>query len=116
MTVVYVAGPFRGSSAWAVEQHVRKAEELAMAVARLGAMPLCPHTNTRFFNGTLTDDFWLDGTIELMSRCDAVVVTDDWHLSAAARAEVTRAHQLNLPVLENIDALRVWLMRGEVKS
>jgi Domain of unknown function (DUF4406) len=116
MTVVYIAGPFRDGTAWGIEQHIRKAEGLAYQVAQLGAMPMCPHTNTRFFHGTLTEQFWLDGTIELMSRCDAVVLTDDWHLSIGARGEVTRAHQLNLPVLESIDALRVWLMKGEVKS
>jgi hypothetical protein len=116
MTVVYVAGPYRGATPWEIEQHVRKAEELAYRVARLGAMPLCPHANTRFFHGTLSDEFWLEGTIELMSRCDAVILTDDWHLSANTRGEVTRAHQLNLPVFDHVESLRVWLMKGEGKN
>lgn len=112
MRLIYIAGPFRGKTSWDVEKHIRHAEDLAYEVARLGAMPLCPHTNTRFFDGTMTEQFWLDGTLELMSRCDAVVLTDDWHFSAGARAEVQKAHALNLPVFENIDALRVWLMKG----
>jgi hypothetical protein len=117
MTVVYIAGPFRGPTPWVVEQHVRIAEALAFAVAQIGAMPLCPHTNTRFFHGTMTDEFWLDGTIELMSRCDAVLLTRDWHESQAARGEVARAHQLSLPVFEDVDALQLWMQRGEgVKS
>lgn len=113
MKVVYVAGPFRGVDAWTVERHVRHAEELAYAVAGLGAMPLCPHTNTRFFDGTMTDEFWLDGTLELMSRCDAVVLTDDWQSSAGARAEVVKAHQLSIPVFDSIGALREWLTKGQ---
>jgi hypothetical protein len=116
MTVIYIAGPFRGATPWDVEQHVRHAEALAFEVAQLGAMPLCPHTNTRFFHGTMTEQFWLDGTVELMSRCDGVVLTDDWHRSLGARDEVARAHQLGLPVFDTVDALRVWLMKAEVKS
>lgn len=116
MRVIYIAGPFRGATTWDIEQHVRHAEALAFEVAQLDAMPLCPHTNTRYFHGTKTDQFWLDGSVELMSRCDAVVLTDDWHLSQAAREEVTRARLLHLPVFDSIDGLRVWLMRAEVKA
>jgi hypothetical protein len=116
MTVVYIAGPFRGATGWEIEQNIRRAEALAFQVAQLGAMPLCPHTNTRFFHGTITDEFWLDGTVELMSRCDGVVLTDDWFRSVGARQEVLRARQLGLPVFDSLGALRVWLMRNEVKS
>ena len=116
VTVIYIAGPFRGATAWEVEQHIRHAEALAFAVAQLGAMPLCPHTNTRFFHGSLTDQFFLEGAVELMSRCDGVILTDDWHRSEGARADVARAHQLNLPVFDSLDALHVWLMRPEVKA
>lgn len=107
--VVYIAGPFRDHTAWKVEQHVRLAEDLSYAVAQLGAMPLCPHTNTRYSHGTLTEQFWLDGTLELLSRCDAVIVTGDWKQSEGARAEVIAARQLSIPVFETIDALREWL-------
>lgn len=107
--VVYIAGPFRDVTPWAVEQHVRVAEALSFLVASVGAMPLCPHTNTRFSHGTLTEQFWLDGTLELMSRCDAVILTPDWQTSEGARAEVVKARQLNIPVFETIDALRTWL-------
>jgi hypothetical protein len=116
VTVVYIAGPWRGKTAWSIEQQIRHAEELAFRVAALGAMPLCPHTNTRFFHGELTEAFWLDGTIELMSRCDAVMLTDNWHLSEGTRAEVARAHQLNLPVFDSLEAFHVWLTRPEVKA
>jgi hypothetical protein len=116
MKVIYIAGPFRGATAWDIELHVRHAEAMAFEVAQLGAMPLCPHTNTRHFHGTKDDQFWLDGTIELMSRCDGVMVTDDWSRSQGARLEVKRAGLLNLPVFDSLDALRVWLMREEVKA
>ncbi len=110
MKVIYVAGPFRGSNAWVVEQNIRRAEELSYAVDLLGGcIALCPHTNTRFFNGTLTDEFWLDGTLELLRRCDAVITTDDWQRSSGARNEVAEAYRLGIPVYHHIESLKEFL-------
>jgi hypothetical protein len=107
--VVYIAGKFRGPNAWEVEKNIRKAEELAFAVAEAGAMPLCPHTNTRYFDGTLHAEFWLDGTLELLRRCDAVVFTADWRESAGARGEWDEARRLGLPRLYSIEEVRQWV-------
>ena len=107
MKVIYVAGPFRGKTAWDVECNIRRAEELALAVSRVGAMPMCPHTNTRFFNGE--GQFWLDGTMELLRRCDAVVLTHDWERSSGARAEVAEAERIGLPVFLGAAELNDWL-------
>lgn len=109
MKVIYIAGPFRGKHAWAVEQNIRHAEELAFEVACLGAMPMCPHTNTRFFDGTIDGQFWLDGTLEMMRRCDAVMLTDDWRASSGARNEVAVARTIPLPVFVDLETLCEWL-------
>jgi hypothetical protein len=109
MKVVYIAGPFRAADAWAVENNIRRAEVLGFQVATLGAMPLIPHTNTRFFDGTLTGQFWLDGTMELLRRCDAVLTTDDWERSVGARGEVAEAARRHLPVFHTPSDLSDWL-------
>jgi len=109
MKVVYVAGPFRGNTPWDVECNVRRAEALALNVARVGAMPLTPHCNTRFFDGQLDDAFWLEGTMELLRRCDAVVLAPYWQLSEGTKGEIAEAEALNLPVFEELEALVAWL-------
>jgi hypothetical protein len=109
MKVVYIAGPFRGPSAWAIEENIRRAERLALEVWLLGAAALCPHTNTRFFQGAAADDLWLRGDLAMLRRCDAVLVTPDWELSAGARAEVRVARAHAIPVLKSTAALRDWL-------
>lgn len=107
--VVYVAGPYRGPNAWAVECNIRRAEELGMRVAELGAMPLMPHTNTRFFNGTLDDRFWLLGALELMRRCDAVIFTKNWKRSSGSRDEHAEALRREMPVFYHPRELAQWL-------
>lgn len=111
MKVVYVAGPFRGKTPWDVELNIRHAEELALAVARAGAMPLCPHTMTRYFDRQCTDEFWLIGTLELLRRCDAIILTDTWEKSEGAAGEKKEALLKNMPIFyeESFDELVEWL-------
>ena len=94
MKVVYLVGPFRGPSTWAVEQNIRRAEEIALEVWRAGGVALCPHLNTRYFQGELPDEVWLRGDLELLWRCDAVLVLPGWSESDGSWAEVCRALDL----------------------
>jgi hypothetical protein len=99
MKVIYIAGPFRAPTAWGIEQNVRRAEEVGLIVARAGAMPLIPHTNTRFFHGECTEQFWVDGTLELLRRCDGAIFIPGWEESSGARGEYRLAGELSLPWL-----------------
>lgn len=98
MKVIYVAGKYRGPNAWAVEQNIRAAEDVAARVWAAGLVALCPHANSRHMDGVATDEHFLAGTLELMRRCDAVVLVSNWRDSAGARAEVAEAERLGLPV------------------
>lgn len=101
MKIVYVAGPYRGKTAWQVAQNIRAAEEIGYLVAQSGAMPLIPHANTAHFDGEFDDKFWLDGTMELLRRCDAVMLHPKWMHSKGASAECSEAQKLNLPVFRS---------------
>ena len=106
--VVYIAGPFRGDSAYVVSVNVFAAESAAFAVAQAGAIPLCPHTLYRNFDGTITDQFWLNATMELMRRCDAVLMILGWRESQGARAEKLEAERLGKPVFETLPEVKAW--------
>jgi len=117
--IVYVAGPFRGLTAWDIEQNVRRAEALGLMVACAGAMPLIPHANTRFFQGQCSDDFWLAGTLEMLRRCDAMVTTEGWERSSGARAEVEEMKRLGRPVFHDSEVnafadLTAWIKKEKI--
>lgn len=82
--IIYVAGRFRGPTNWDVEQNVRLAEAFGLEIAKIGAMPLIPHTMNRFFHGILGDQFWLDGTLRLLEVSDAMVLIPGWRGSEGA--------------------------------
>lgn len=109
MKVVYVAGPFRGPNAWEIEENIRRAERLALQVWRRGVACLCPHTNTRFYQGAADDSLWLEGDLAMLARCDAILMTPDWERSSGARNERDFAAQCGLPVLYDLDQLDAWL-------
>lgn len=119
MKVVYVAGPFRALNpdgtwnGWQQEENIRSAERLALQVWRLGAAALCPHTNTRFFQGAADDSVWLDGDLELLRRCDAILMTPDWQRSTGAIAEHAFADSKQIPRFYTVEALKVWLESNE---
>ena len=109
MTVVYIAGPYLGASAWAIEENIRRAERLALDVWGLGAVAICPHANTRFFHGALGEDVWYAGDLELVSRCDAVLLVEGWQRSRGATEEKAFAEARAIPVFETVEALHAWI-------
>jgi len=109
MIVVYTAGPYRASNAWAIEQHIRAAELASLKIWTLGAVPICPHTMTRHFQNALPDATWLAGDLELVKRCDAVLMLDGWEQSQGAKAEKAYADAKDIPVFESMELLATWL-------
>lgn len=85
--VVYVAGPYRGANAYEVELNIREAEAATFELAKAGIVAFCPHTMFRHFDGTLTDEFWLLASSELMLRCDYLLLLTGWRKSEGCKAE-----------------------------
>lgn len=99
-----------------MELNIREAETLALEVWRAGAACICPHTNTRFYQGTAPDDVWLDGDISILLRCDAVLCTPRWHSSEGAKREVAVAVAKGIPVFFSLGRLVEWIKRQEVRG
>ena len=116
MKVVYLAGPFRAANSWEIEQNIRRAEALALEVWRAGMACICPHANTRFYQGAAPDEVWLNGDLELVRRCDAVLLTQDWIRSTGARAEKAFAEQHDIPTFNTLTALIAWNLDTLVKG
>jgi len=102
MKLVYVAGPYRAETREGVAQNVAAARHVGRLCVRKGWFPILPTVNTAHFDhdfpGLADDDFWRDGTMELMRRCDAVVLVDGWQYSSGAHAEIKEARKIGLKV------------------
>ena len=115
--VVYIAGPFTASTSWGLAENIRAAERWGLEVARFGAMPLIPHSNTGNFHGLLTPEFWYQGTLELLSRCDGALFIPGWLQSKGSVAEHEWCETNGLPFF-GVGHLKSgefahWLRTGE---
>lgn len=105
--LIYVAGRYRAATREAVAANIEAARQVGIQAARLGWYPVIPHANTAHMELDLQhdDEFWLGGTLELMTRCDAVVLVDGWEGSVGTHGEIAKADQINLPVFRSLDLL-----------
>lgn len=100
MKLVYIAGKYRGPTAWDIAENVRRAERFGLEVAKSGGAPVIPHSMNAHFQGTMTDVFWLESTMLLLSRCDGIFLIPSWEDSFGAKAEKRFAESIGLPVFE----------------
>lgn len=120
MKLIYIAGPYRpytcADGTWVgTPMNIRNAEVTAVnlvnELGHLGLFPVVPHLNTRDFENQVKqndDQYFLGGTMALLERCDAVLLTmpDADVVSVGTKAEVHRAHQLGIQVYRSFDSLR----------
>jgi len=91
--IVYVAGAYRGKSKnklinkVQVISNIMKARRVAKELWRHGYTVICPHCNSILMDGIVDDEVFLKGDLEILQRCDAIYMMDDWWLSSGAKSE-----------------------------
>lgn len=98
MKLAYVAGPYRAKTVSGIVQNIREAEAIAIELWKMGFAVLCPHTNTALMDGAMPDETFLEGTLEMMRRCDFVVLTPRWQASRGAIEEKAEAERRGMPI------------------
>jgi len=87
MKLAYISGPYRGSSERMVFQNIMAAREVAMKYWARGYAVFCPHTNSMFMGGVISDKDFLAADLFFLEMCDTVVMLHNWKSSSGAVAE-----------------------------
>lgn len=105
--IVYVAGKFTAPDRAGVKRNIAHAEAVGLEVAKLGLCPLIPHANTSHpnFEAVQPYTFWIEATLEMLRRCDAIVMVPGWEESRGACGEIAEAHRIGMPVFLTIEEL-----------
>jgi len=112
MKLIYVAGPYRSDGTYGIMQNIRKAEDVTVQLWNLGVAVICPHKNTAFLDGAIDGEtmdgkgavadvsLFFKGDLEMMVRCDAVVLVPGWQKSKGTVQEKTLAVIRGIPVFD----------------
>lgn len=112
-----VGGPFSADTPEGCEKNIVATEMLGIKVAELGAAPIVPNSIGRSvmqvmastYAGSATWKDWIEVTLSILSRSDALIVTPDWETSQGVRREVEAALSTGIPVFYDLDTLKEWL-------
>lgn len=96
--IAYLAGPYRASTRAGISRNITRARKAAITLWKLGYVVICPHMNTAHLDGVVPDQRFLDGDLEILRRCDLMVMLPGWGLSTGAQAERFVALDAGIPV------------------
>ena len=99
--IYYVCSPYRGKTPEQVQVHFNYAVNLTREMLLYGHCPITPHLYiTACLNDNEPDErkIGLEAALELLEKCDAVIVGQRYGISEGMAAEIEKAKQLNKPV------------------
>lgn len=113
--VIYISGPYTGKTPEETIANVVEAEAMGVEVMKLGCVPLVPHTMTREWDrfGFSWEQF-IEVDLELLSRCDAILMLPRWRDSKGAVIEHDSAKAEAIPIFYDLNDLRVAFEMSEV--
>lgn len=102
MKVVYIAGPYNHPDyLHGVQENITRASRIALEYWRRGWAVVCPHMNTSGFHHAkdVPRETWIQGDLEILSRCDAILMIPGWTRSQGAKTERNYALENGIEVL-----------------
>lgn len=99
MRIAFISGPYRDVTPHQIMENIRRARLVALKYWRHGYAVICPHSNTALFDGEADDSVWLEGDLEILRRCDVVVMMEGWRNSEGACHELEEATISGLEVI-----------------
>lgn len=98
--VLYVTGKYRSGSVCGIANNIQQARDIAIACWEQGYTVICPHLNTAFMDDVVSDEDFLLGDLEILSRCNGIVLGYEWENSVGSIAEVEKACALGLRIFK----------------
>jgi len=99
MKIVYISGPYRSGSINGIHDNIEAARAEALRWWKRGHAVICPHCNTAYMDGAADDSVWLAGDIEILKRCDIIVMMKTWRRSEGAILELAEAKKAGLEII-----------------
>lgn len=102
MKLIYIAGPYTAETPEGIQENVEAAQQLGREVMSLfpgKVLAVVPHSMGKGLESQGDYAFWCAATLELMRRCDGVVLRHNWCDSPGAVNEVNEAIRQKMPIV-----------------
>ena len=98
MKLVYIAGKYRGKTSAEIKENIMIAEWYQLKLTQMYPQYfyICPHSNTAFLDGSQPDQYFLDGTMEMLRRCNGIYMLPGWEGSEGSKKELAEAEKLGI--------------------
>lgn len=94
--IIYISGKYSGN----IEENIEIARKVAIELWEKGYSVVCPHLNTVHFEldcKCVYEDY-INGDLEILARCDAIIMLQGWNGSNGATMEKEFAKSLGIPI------------------
>ena len=94
--LIFISGRYRAKTEEEKRANIWHALRVSVRLWELGFFVICPHLNTANFEfyTDLDESVWLEGGLEMLSRCDCVFMLSNWRQSKGAVVEYNLACKL----------------------
>ena len=105
MKVIFISGRITAPTSYQMAENVRHAHMASLKLMKRGYATICPHKNTEGLGGALhrdsEDDFegWMAMDLEILSRCDGILMLKGWKQSRGSKREYAKAKELGLELM-----------------
>lgn len=100
--IIYLATPIRPKNGKTVTENINTAKKFALRLWKNGYTVICPAANSdlpiTLAEKEVEEDRWLKGDLEILERCDALVLTPGWRNSEGVRGEIAHANKKGIPI------------------
>jgi hypothetical protein len=115
--LIYVSGRYSGD----IDTNIEAAAQVASELWKKGHAVICPHLNTAHFEqrcSEVTYETYINGDLNMIARCDGMVMVPGWETSPGAREESDYAHALKIPVwyYPDLPELHVTELRSPLQA
>ena len=103
--VIYVSGKITDTCLERELANIDIASSFGKQVAILGHSPIVPHTNCAL-DWNLPYERYMEIDLEILARCDAILMLPNWTTSKGAKRELELAKRLKKLIFMGIEELR----------
>jgi hypothetical protein len=85
--LIYVAGKYIADNVYEIRKNIRLAEDVGAKLLKMGFMVVIPHKNTGLMDGIIPNEEFVLRDLEIVRRCDAICMLENWTESKGAQME-----------------------------